>query len=336
MSEVLISAERQPEPARQLRFSNPPRLARPRLLTGALPERRVETMRKAGSVALAVVCSLASAAFAGTGTRTVQRELDEALAGTHAVAVVLDGGDGRMIAAVRGEHAGQDASAPGSTLKPLFLAAALRQGRVRAGTTVVCRGDLHIAGRDLACTHPRDETVLDAERALAYSCNAWFASLATRFAPREAAAVLREYGLGSRTGLIAGESAGEVRTARSEDEVQLMVLGLEDVEVTPVQLARAYLRLSGELEAEPVLRRGLEGSVAYGMAHNAATAGVEIAGKTGTASDAGGAWTHGWFAGIAEHGAERVVVTIFVPRGNGADAAALAHRFFAEWGRVAG
>jgi len=116
--------------------------------------------------------------------------------------------------------------------------------------------------------------------------------------------------------------------------------------VTPLQLARAYFDLGRELDAEPVVRRGLEDSVAYGMAHNASVAGagmaaagtattrMTIAGKTGTASDAGEAWTHGWFAGMATRGAERVVVVIYSPRGNGADAAGMARRFFTAWGRA--
>jgi penicillin-binding protein 2 len=293
-------------------------------------------MRGECITALAIFsCGVASAFGLGESSAT-QRALDEALSGTSAVAVVLDGHDGRLIATVRTEEAGKLASAPGSTLKPLFLADALRQGRVSAETTVVCHGNLRIAGRDLACTHPRDVNVLDAERALAYSCNAWFASLATRFTPQQAADVLRAYGLGSRPGLVGDESPGEVRTPSSEAELQLLVLGLEDVKVTPTQLARAYFRLGRDFDQEPVVRRGLEGSIAYGMSHNAATTGVTIAGKTGTASDAGQAWTHGWFAGIASRGEMRVVVVIYVPHGNGADAAGLAHRFFESWGRAAG
>ncbi|MGC2298630.1 MAG: penicillin-binding transpeptidase domain-containing protein [Acidobacteriaceae bacterium] len=268
-------------------------------------------------------------------TNTAQWALDTALSGTTVVAIVLDGRSGRPIAMERAEEAGRLASAPGSTLKPFFLAAALRRGRVRADTTVVCRGNLRIAGRALGCTHPRDENVLDAERALAYSCNAWFASLATRFAPEQAAAVLREYGFGTRTGLMSGESAGVAGLPANAADLQLFVLGLENVEVTPAQLARAYFQLSQQFGEAPVVERGLEASVAYGMAHNAATADVIIAGKTGTASDAGQAWTHGWFAGIASRGPERVVVAIYVPRGNGADAALLAHRFFEVWGRGA-
>jgi cell division protein FtsI/penicillin-binding protein 2 len=282
---------------------------------------------------LSIFAVLCWALPAGAGGRTdgAQRALNAALANTGAVAVVLDGDDGRMIAAMHAERAGRFASAPGSTLKPLFLAAALGQGKVRAETTVVCHGNLRIAGRDLACTHPRSDNVLNAERALAYSCNTWFANLATRFTPQQATAVLREYGLGSHTGFVEGDSAGRIRTPADQGEVQLMVLGLADVEVTPAQLARAYFRLAQNFDTTPVVRRGLEGSVAYGMAHDAAMSGVTIAGKTGTASDEGQTWTHGWFAGIAARSAERIVVVIYVPHGNGGDAALLAHRFFERW-----
>lgn len=264
-----------------------------------------------------------------------QGELNAALAGTNAVAIVLDRHDGRLIAAVREDEAGRRASAPGSVLKPFFLTAALREGRVRPETTVACHGDLRIAGRDVACTHPRAVNVLDAEQALAYSCNAWFANLARRFAPDEAVQILWTYGFGSATGLMHADAAGAVEVPRNDAEVQLLVLGLSDIRVTPLQLARAYFRLGQKLEGTPVVLRGLEGSVAYGMAHNAATAGMTIAGKTGTASEAGEAWTHGWFAGLASRGTEDAgaVVVIYVPHGNGADAAGLAHRFFARWER---
>jgi cell division protein FtsI/penicillin-binding protein 2 len=297
------------------------------------PPRKVDAMRVGWAAAFLMICCALRAG--AQGSASTQRALEQALSATDAVGVVLDGQNGRLIATKRRKEAGRLASAPGSTLKPLFLAVALRQGRARADTTVVCHGNLRIAGRDLACTHPRDESILDAERALAYSCNAWFASLATRFSPEQAAAALRQYGFGSRTGFFAEEAAGAVRTPGSEAELQLMVLGLEGAEVTPAQLARAYFRLGRGFDAVPAVRRGLEGSVAYGMAHNAATAGLTIAGKTGTASDAGQAWTHGWFAGIAVHGGERVVVVIYVPHGSGADAALMAHRFFVLWEQAA-
>ncbi|HEY1758009.1 MAG TPA: penicillin-binding transpeptidase domain-containing protein [Bryobacteraceae bacterium] len=286
---------------------------------------------RAGWLSIFAILCWALLVGAQGGANGTQRALDAALVHTRAVAVVLDGHDGRLLAVLRAEEAARIASAPGSTLKPLFLEAALRQGKVRAETTVVCRGNLHIAGRNLACTHPRDESVFNAERALAYSCNTWFANLATRLTPEQAADVLRTYGLGSLPGFAVDDSAGLIRRPANQAELQLLVLGLADVMVTPLQLARAYFRLARNFDAVPVVRRGLEGSVEYGMAHNAATPGLTIAGKTGTASDHGQSWTHGWFAGIAGRGTERIVVVIYVPRGNGADAALLAHRFLAQW-----
>jgi stage II sporulation protein D len=64
------------------------------------------------------------------------------------------------------------------------------------------------------------------------------------------------------------------------------------------------------------------------MAHNAFVPGMEIAGKTGTASDSMQGSSHGWFAGIGTSGHEQVVAVIYLPRGNGADAARLAQHFF--------
>jgi len=290
----------------------------------------------AGWIAAVTILSCAIApASEAHGLDSAQKALDASLNGANAVVVVLDGQDGRTIAAASPERSTRVAETPGSVLKPFFLAAALGQGKVRAETASPCRGNLHIAGRNVACTHPRSETVFDAERALAWSCNEWFARLALRFAPQQAVDVLRAYGFGNWLGLTGEQEWGTVRKPESEAELQLLVLGLDGVKVTPAQLARAYFRLGQQLYQFPTVRRGLLGSISYGMAHNAATAAVTIAGKTGTASDPGEAWTHGWFAGIAERGHARVVVAILVPRGNGADAALMAHRFFALWERTA-
>jgi cell division protein FtsI/penicillin-binding protein 2 len=282
-----------------------------------------------------LLCGIALVHSVTAQAANVRHALHDALSGTTATAVVLNANDGRLLAAENPEKAASMASAPGSTLKPFFLAFALKRGMVRADETIVCRRNLRIAGRDLACAHPLDENVLDAERALAYSCNSYFANLATRFSPKDAATVLRDYGFGGRAGLLSGESPGNVALPADEADLQLMVLGLKDVMVTPAQLAHAYFLLSRQVNTVPAVERGLEGSVVYGMAHGAATPGLTILGKTGTASDPDEAWTHGWFAGIASNGKDSVVIVIYVPRGNGANAARLAHRFFELWRKPA-
>jgi cell division protein FtsI/penicillin-binding protein 2 len=272
-----------------------------------------------------------AASSAGGQAGTMQSLLDSAFSGTTAVVVVLDGKNGHLLAAEHAEEAAKITSAPGSVLKPLFLNTALKQGLIRSDSTVFCRRNLRIANRNLSCTHPIEANVLNAESALAYSCNSYFANLARRFSQDQAVAVLHEYGFGSRTGLFTAESAGTLGRPANEQDLQLLVLGLQDVEVTPAQLARAYFKLAENITADSVVMRGLQGSVEYGMAHGAATKGLSIAGKTGTASDANQPWTHGWFVGIASRRRESIILAVYIPRGNGADAALLAHRFLAKW-----
>ena len=256
---------------------------------------------------------------------TAQGALSSALRATPAIGVVLDVKSGRLIAEVNATEAARQRSAPGSILKPLFLTAALEQREVLPQTTVFCRRDLHIreGSREwnLACTHPQSDVAFAAKEALAYSCNRYFAALADRIPPRQASAILERYGLA-------------LTTPTSQEQKELLVLGVAGVTVSPVQMAIAYRKLALELDdarapaALDAVREGLKDSVNYGMAHNAAVPGMDIAGKTGTASDLAKSWSHGWFAGIGHLGHKEYVVVIYLPRGNGADAALLAQHFF--------
>jgi cell division protein FtsI/penicillin-binding protein 2 len=267
---------------------------------------------------------------------TAQAALSSALRATPAVGVVLDVKSGRLVAAVRSPDAATKRSAPGSILKPFFLTAALRQREVLPQTTIFCRRNLHIreGNREwnLACTHPQGNVAFTAKEALAYSCNQYFAALADRIPPGRASAILKSYGLAQAPHLFAGEAWGTVPTPESQEQKELMVLGIAGITVSPAQMAVAYRKLALELHDArapfDTVREGLKDSVDYGMAHNAAVPGVEIAGKTGTASDPGQSWSHGWFAGTGDLDRKEYVVVIYLPRGNGADAAHLAQHFF--------
>ena len=213
-------------------------------------------------------------------------------------------------------------STPGSILKPLFLAGALRRQQVQPQSTVFCRRDLRInAGKrewNLACTHPQTNVAFAAQDALAYSCNRYFANLADRIPPEQAVATLEQYGL------------GRAKTPQTREEKELLVLGVAGITVSPMQVATAYRKLALELDDNRVhaVREGLYNSVRYGMAHNAFVPGMEIAGKTGTATDTMQGSSHGWFAGTGAVGPKQLVIVIYLPSGNGADAARLAQRFF--------
>ncbi len=251
-----------------------------------------------------------------------QRALDHAVRETPSVALVLDARTGRILAAARLNESVQ--SAPGSVLKPLYLMHALQRDLIYPQTTVICRRTLRIAGRNVDCTHPRSETVFDAEKALAYSCNSYFSEMAKRFTPKDTVDALGDYGV---------PGSAIQRTPANTLQMQLLILGLDGVSVAPMQLAQAYRKLANQFGNLPpdastqAVARGLVDSVAYGMAHDAYVNGLSVAGKTGTASNPGQPWTHGWFAGFAPAESPKVVVVVYLPRGNGADAAHVAQIF---------
>jgi cell division protein FtsI/penicillin-binding protein 2 len=252
----------------------------------------------------------------------VAEALARALKGTQASAAVVEQATGTQLATVSGAPGAPRAALPGSAIKPLLLEYALEKGIVRADTEVYCRRDLHVAGRPLPCTHPVDQPVFTAERALAESCNTWFAELGKRFSGEQLEAALRQSGL-PHTSMIGAKV----------EQRELTVLGLRGVMATPVELARAYRELLARAPIDGVVARGLRGSVTYGMARPAAVAGMTILGKTGTASNPGEAWTHGWFAGAIPG---RIVIVVYVPHGDGGTAAGLAQKFFASFAAASG
>jgi cell division protein FtsI/penicillin-binding protein 2 len=269
--------------------------------------------------------------------RRLQAAAERAMAGRTGAAVVLDVESGRILAEHRLDLAARTLARPGSTVKPIVLKALLESGKLGAGRTRLCRRQVRIAGRLLDCSHPADPRPLGAAAALAYSCNSWFSEAALLLDDEEIARAFSRAGLTAATGLAESEVTGSVRAPRSAEERQLLALGEESIEVSPLGLLAAYRRLAlARRDSEsacalaPVFD-GLEGSVAYGMGTQAGAAGLEVAGKTGTASSAAG-WTHAWFAGFAPAAAPEVVLMVFLEKGRGgADAAPVAGQVFAAY-----
>jgi membrane peptidoglycan carboxypeptidase len=83
-----------------------------------------------------------------------------------------------------------------------------------------------------------------------------------------------------------------------------------------------------------IVRDGMRQSVTSGVARNAATANVAVAGKTGTAEFGtirvdGKYDTHGWFVGFAPYDDPQIAVMVFVQKGSGGnDASPAAGRIF--------
>ena len=281
-----------------------------------------------------VPTSLSLKPNAGGGLQT---EINRLMANKAGAVVLMDVASGKILAQRNINVAAQRPEFPGSTVKPFVLMELLSSGKVNPEQKLMCRRPLYIGGRRMDCSHPAGITSLDAPDAIAYSCNTYFSAIATRLDPAELAEMYKRMGFTSPTGLVASETAGRIRTATEQSQLQLQALGEWGVEVTPLELLAAYTSLARQKRegkdlgsAAPVFD-GLERAVKYGMAHGAQPAGTTAAGKTGTASGMKTAQTHGLFVGYAPADKPEIVLLVYLERGRGIDAAAIAGPLITTW-----
>lgn len=273
-----------------------------------------------------------------SGEPALQRVVDKALGDRAGSIVVLDVKSDKILASSNLDLAANRLVRPGSTLKPFVLMELLQSGKLDAIQHLRCRRPLVIGGMRLDCAHTPAVTQLDADDAIAYSCNSYVAEVASRMDGNELAQALRRPGLDSPTGLVESESTGQIEIARDRAQLQLEALGQQGIDVTLLELVEAYRKLAlsrqtGEPKGVEPIFDGLEHSVTYGMAHAAYVEGIKVAGKTGTATEPNDPRTHGIFVGYAPADRPEIVMIVYLQTGHGLDAAGLARPIFAEYGR---
>jgi cell division protein FtsI/penicillin-binding protein 2 len=272
------------------------------------------------------------------GDLQLQVAADRAMAGHPGTLVIVDVVSRAILAATDLNIAGNRLERPGSTLKPFVLASLLGSQRLDPKERLFCRRPLRIGTARLDCTHSASIVQLNADDAIAYSCNSYVAQVAKRLSEFEIVELFRRAGLDSLSGLAEKEVSGRITRPKNQDELQLEALGDSGIEITALELLEAYRKLAlrmrnGEVGLDGPIFKGLEHSIEYGMAHAAEVDGMRIAGKTGTASSAESAHTHGFFVGYAPADKPEIAIVLFVERGRGMDAAALAQPVLAEFAR---
>lgn len=302
----------------------------------------------------------------------LQRAAAAALGQRAGTILVLDAQTGRLRAAVNGRLAFGEATPPGSAVKPFTALAALGAGALVEDSRHSCRGGYDREGFRANCAHPRYATRFDPLSALANSCNDFFGRAAEALDGETFSSTLASFGFGAPTrGGGDAETGGAL--PHDKLRAAEMLGESERLRVTPAQLVTAYAalfnggrllvpararpegftpRVRARLSVEPahraILVAGMRGAVSYGTASRAglSTLGVRVFGKTGTSTPPEGFRPQGWFVGLAadaggDSGAEdvppeavRLAVLVFLKRGQGADAAALARPVFAEYARA--
>jgi len=297
--------------------------------------------------------------------RELKRTLLEAGAASGSV-VILDVATGEVLAManlpsynnnkVSGENrdayrnrAVTDLLEPGSTMKPLTVAAALESGAITP-TTRFDTSPGWIANGKYKTSDFRNYGTLDTTGIITKSSNVGVSKIVKLLPDREFDAFLRRLGYGSSTGSgFPGEAPGTFpppdRWSGTTKQTLSYGYGLS---VTPLQIARAYATLgNGGRAVTPTFVKGgaggeskqvLDPKVAAqvmhmmqtvtepgGTATRAAILGYHVAGKTGTArKSAGGGYSRryiAYFAGLVPVDKPRFAVTVVVndpdPSGGG-------------------
>lgn len=295
-----------------------------------------------------------------------------------ASAVVLDVQTGEVLAMVnqpsynpndRGQYAPgrfrnraiTDLFEPGSSFKPLVLAAALESGLWQSNSRVdTSPGMVHVANKIIEDEH--NLGVVGLGTVLARSSNVGMAKVALSLPSEQLWQVINRFGIGRTTSSgFPGESAGLLSPWENWRDIAKATLAYGyGLSVTPLQLAQSYAVFAADglkrpvsllrVEHPPIGRRVISAEHARAMiglleqvvgpegtGQRAAVPGYRVAGKTGTARKygVGGYSTERYtavFAGIAPASRPRLAVVVVVdePRAGEYYAGAVAAPVFSQ------
>ena len=247
--------------------------------------------------------------------------------------------------------------APGSTLKPLTAIAALESGNVTLTEKIRDTGYwLYPGSKDFGtwCWKHSGHGLVNVTEAITNSCNYFFAEMGYRMGMDTLVEYLKDFGLGSSTGIEIGDISGTLpKNPEGEDQAPWAAYGQSSQAYTPLQLANyiATLVNGGELydvhllksvktydnsevvavgQAEPRstldisaanLEAVKEGMLGYtqpgGMVYNAFRNCIVTAGaKTGTAQLGNNDKNNGVFVCFAPYDDPEIVVSIVIEKGD--------------------
>lgn len=170
----------------------------------------------------------------------------------------------------------QGTYAPGSTVKPLMILAALELGKQDPRATVFCSGSFQLGNRTFRCWREKGHGPVDMYKAVVQSCDVYFYALGLKLGPEGVAPFERRAGLGILTGIdLPGERKGLVPDAAWKREVMkdrwhayesvLIGIGQGAIHVTPLGMLSAYSAIAagGKVVRPRLVRRvvGRDGTV---------------------------------------------------------------------------
>ncbi len=270
----------------------------------------------------------------------VGRACERALGRSRGAVVAMDPRSGRVQALVNPVDAMQRAYTPCSVFKIVVAVAGLSEGVITPETTYRCRR---------GCWMWTGHGPIDLRRALAVSCNTYFEWVGEQLGYERIQRYAHLLGLGEPSGInLTGEAAGCVPASVRPDAVGHLSSHAAGIATSAVQLAVLIsATVNGGVVLQPKLGEardfvpherwrlpagtrfdgladGFVAAVNEGSASAAFDPQVAVAGKTGTCS------ALGWFASYAPADHPELVVVVFLRRGSGHAASAVAGQIFRE------
>ena len=145
-----------------------------------------------------------------------------------------------------------DTYEPGSTAKPITIAAGLETGAVHDGDTFLCDGNQTVGSHTIWCSKRVGHGIIDLQGSLMFSCNDALMQIAAKVGEEDFSKYQNMFNLGLRTGIdLPGEARTDSLLYYSEDTApsENLVMGSTDLatnsfgqnyNVTMIQMAAAF------------------------------------------------------------------------------------------------
>lgn len=257
----------------------------------------------------------------------------------------------------------------GSTIKPVYAAAALMEGAITPATSFLSVGGIWVGPKFYPDWRAGGHGITNVYHAIADSVNTFFYiigggnesfnGLGLETLMRYAAL----FGFGSKSGIdLPSETPGFLPSKSWKEEEKgepwyigdtyNVSIGQGDFLVNPLQVARAtavfanggllvtpHLAMDAAVDVDDivpdevvaVIRDAMRRTVTQGSATSMSALPIEVAGKTGTAQWSNAAPPHSWFTGFAPFEDPQIVLTVLIENGGDVSLAVPVSREILDW-----
>lgn len=249
-------------------------------------------------------------------------------------------------------RATQGAYAPGSVIKIVTGSGILRDQDVQPTGTIQCPGYVVVDGNKIEDN--RAHGLVDFKKALALSCNTYFAQKGTALGWKGFSEVFEKFGLNQspKLGVPVRPGTFAVKERQNQSQLAESAFGQGDTLISPLHMAMACSAIANngvimqpylvkeirrygsdkpirvtatspwltatDPETAAVIRDAMVSAAEWGTASSASLPGVKMAGKTGTAEtmtdQEPNSLPHAWFVGFAPATDPQIAVAVIVEK----------------------